>query len=147
MVAVYLWVATRRGWFGEIDRVLSLREMRAIDRAGFDLPDPSGLADGVRARLVDPGFGMVVEGVAERHFPGVSIVLPVGRVAFELFADPPTAGYADALLAAYAAKPQVTSLVVCVASSEVAESVSAAVERQGLDFVRVQRYRFTGGAM
>jgi hypothetical protein len=135
-----LWVAAWQGVFGEPERVLSVREMQALDRATGEVGDGDG-------RFAVPvSAGAAADG---RPYPDVMLVFGSERVAVHLVTWPHRRLDLDALLAGHRMRPDVADVVlVFVDDISVGREVRAAAERQSVsEKVRVQRVAGEGTAL
>lgn len=128
----WLWALAWQGGFGDPDRVLSEREMRALDRVA----QARGEADG---RFAVPADGGTAGG--GWLYPDLMLVFGSGQAAVQLVSWPHRRLDLDALFAGHRARPEVAKLVLVLADDdEVAKAVRAAAERQEVsDRVSVQR--------
>ena len=148
IAAVALSVGARRGVFGEIDRVYTRREMQAADRQSSAAGplDGAGLSAAIRAKAQDRLFQLGISsgragGGDDGYWPDLVLVLPEGRVAFEIHLDAPDPPLLDAVLKAYRAKPSVAVVVLLTEDPSVGERLHAAAVRHGEDLFRVKSMR------
>lgn len=148
--AVWLAVDVRVGVFGpEVERVYTRREMAAADRrlAGAGLAVSKGWSPAVRAKAADASFAVSVsgeEGSASSHYPDLTLVIPQGRVAMELFLVTPSRRRAAAVVDAYARKPQLVTAILIAPGPAEAKSLWEIVCRCGAEErIRVQHAQFT----
>jgi hypothetical protein len=132
---VWLWVAAWKGAFGEAERVLSAREMQALDGAARELGEDDG-----RFSVPVAGAGL---------YPDVMASYGWGRGAIHLVTWPHRRVDLDALFAGYRRRPEVAEVVLMLVDDlDVGRVVSAAADRQGVaDKVRVQSVVGQGTAL
>jgi len=132
----WLWLAAHRGRFGEVERVYSEREMRAADQSSaLAVPtiDPDWSPE-IRAKVADAAFGVrlehgAVEPSGPLHYPDLVLVLPQGRVAFELRLTGHGRRPLEAVLAEYARKWSVAVVFYLVQDGAIGAAVQAAAAR------------------
>jgi len=136
---VWLWVAAWEGVFGEPERVLSRREMQALDRAAGQAGDPDG-------RFSVPLVGPTTAGPL---YPDVMMVFSSARVAVHLVAWPQRRLDLDGLFAGHHKRPEVADVVLCFVDDDaVGRKLRTAAEREGVaEKVRVQRVVGEGTAL
>jgi hypothetical protein len=131
---VSMWVAAWQGALGEAERVLSRREMEALDVAGR--------AAGEGDRMFALRIGAGARGrTAAAAYPDLMLVYGWGRVAVQLVTWPHRFVNLDDLFAAHQSRPEVADLLlVFVDDRRVGGEVERAAERQGVaEKLRVQR--------
>ena len=132
----WLWVAARRGAYGELAVIVSEREMRSADAIGAYVA--RGTAPyGVRLGGVGSG------GRPRLHYPDLLLMGPRGgRVAVELELTCKTRTRRERILAGYGADPRFDSVVYVVDRPGVARALCASAARVGVSQrVSMQRFR------
>jgi hypothetical protein len=129
----WLWLAARRGAFGDLSGVVSERRMRSSDGA-----DPS--ADPFGVRLGGYGAG----GRARLHYPDLLLQTGGGqRVAVELELSGKKRTHREAILSGYGFDRRIDAVVYFVDDPAVARAVRASVRRRGLEsLVHVRRFEW-----
>jgi hypothetical protein len=133
---VWLALATRAGKYGEVDRLLSEREMCSHDQRGGD-----GLLYGI------PVGGYDRYGKPRVHYPDLLALGCQGeRVALELELSVKGRQRLEGILAGYGAQPGLSEVVYVTDRRGVARRVREAITRLGLEsLVRVDyRHGLTG---
>jgi len=126
----WVWVAARRGAFGEISELVSERRMRSSDARREPLRAP-----GERY-----GIGVETAGPANSHFADMLIRTRGGRaIAVEVELHAKGAWRLDRVMHAYAGDPRISDVLYLVPSRHLGDPVFAAAERAGIaDRVHVQ---------
>lgn len=126
----WVWVAARRGAFGEIDKLVGERRMRSSDarRASLRAPDERY------------GIGVEMAGPANSHFADMLIRTRGGRtIAVEVELHAKGAWRLDRVMRAYAGDPRISDVLYLVPSRQLGDPVIAAARRAGIgDRVHVQ---------
>lgn len=132
----WLWLAARRGAFGEMREVIGERRMRSGDAS----PERTGEPFGVRLG----GYGA---GGRERlHYPDLLLVTPNGkRVAVELELSAKGRTRREKILSGYAADGRIDAVLYLVeqGSKGLARSIQDSARRAGIgSIVHVQQFRW-----
>jgi hypothetical protein len=128
----WLWLAARRGAFGQVSAIVSEREMRSHDgKMG---------ADALGVRLGGLGAG----GRPRLHYPDLMLVVDGGRrIAVELELTPKGRTRRETILAGYGADPRIDAVLYLTEGPGIAKSVTASARRLGLGpLIHVQRVRW-----
>jgi len=146
----WLWLAASRGAFGDVDRIVSEREMRSRDtarlvagRAAAARDEPRGMTGDDR----EPPFGVRLGGVGpggliRLHYP--DLLLLVGpnqdRVAIELELSFKGRRRLETILAGYGAEPSVAAVLYLAEKPAIRREIRSSAARLGIsDLVHVQR--------
>jgi hypothetical protein len=127
----FLALAAQNDVWGEAERVLTQRQMRALDKTTVS-------SDRVFSTPGDhrhPPFGVPLDADQPdslRHYPDVMLFIPQGRVAIELQDLPPELARLKATIAAYGADPQIAVALYLVTDKTVGETIDAAAANLGL---------------
>jgi hypothetical protein len=135
----WLWLAARKGRFGEVERVYGERELRAADQKPTVAPltiDP-GWSPAVRAKVADSSFGLRLDGdgstsLGRPHYRDLVLVIPQGRVALEFQLTLAGRQPLEAILAAYGRKASIAVVLYLVQDGAIGDVVQAAAARLGL---------------
>ena len=134
----WLWVAARRGAYGELAGIVSEREMRSADAIG-ERAARGTTPHGVRLGGVGGG------GRPRLHYPDLLLIGPGGgRVAVELELTGKTRTRRERILAGYGADPRFDAVMYVVDRPGVARALRASAERVGVS-QRVWFQRFRAG--
>jgi hypothetical protein len=138
----FLALAAQNKVWGEAERVLTQRQMRALDKK-------SASGDHVFSTPRDhryPPFGVQLDRDQPdraRYYPDVMLILPPARVAIELQELPPEPAPLSATIAAYGADPNIAVALYLVTDPAVGKIIQAAAASLGLsDPTHVQPARF-----
>ncbi|HWF36270.1 MAG TPA: hypothetical protein VG295_12910 [Solirubrobacteraceae bacterium] len=137
----WVWLASSRGAFGDVERMVSEREMRSRDGA----------------RLAAGGggtpFGVPLGGVGPRgrprlHYPDLLLVGPGGeRVAVELELSAKGGRRLETIIAGYGAEPGIAAVLYLTDKPGIAREVRSAAARLGIsDLVRVRAVAWPAAA-
>lgn len=143
---VSLWLSAWEELFGAPDRVLSVREMRALDRAAQE----AGGGDGGFAVPVPVPAGGAAGGAAGgRLYPDVMLVFGWGRCAVHLVIWPYRRLDPDGLFAGHRARPQAADIVFALVDDiEAGEQLRQTAERYGVsEKLRCQKVVLRGTAL
>ncbi len=126
----WLWLAARRGLFGELEGVISERQMRSHDGRIGRHDEPLGV------RL--PGVGP--RGGDRLHYPDLLLECRTGhRVAVELELTPKSRVRREAILGGYAVDARIDVVLYLVAERSVGRAIERAAAATGVSsLVRVQ---------
>jgi hypothetical protein len=139
----WLWLAARKGVWGEPGEVISERRMRSEDGRADTAGDPTRDARfGVRLGGVGAG------GKERRHYPDLLLVTADGhRIAVELELSTKGRARRETILAGYAADPTIDAVLYLVDRPTVARALSASAARVGVsDLVHIHRVRWGADA-
>jgi hypothetical protein len=127
----WLWLAARDGAFGDLNELVSERELRSRDGPG---------------RRADPPLAIHVGGVGPRggerlHYPDLLLVSARGeRVAIELELTGKSRTRRELILSAYGAEPPIHHVVYFVRDRRIGDEIASTARRLGLgDLIHVQR--------
>jgi hypothetical protein len=134
----WLWLAAQRGAFGQVDRVVSEREMRSHDGR------PEGRAEPLGVRL--PGVGP--RGGDRRHYPDLVLETATGhRVAIELELTTKTRGRRREILGGYAIDSRIDAVLYLAETAPAMRAIERAAAELGISsLIHVQRVRFVPGS-
>jgi hypothetical protein len=139
----WLWIAARRGVWGEFADVVSERTMRSHDAT----------ADAAGEMTREQPFGIRLGGVGRaggerRHYPDLLLVSHEGhRIAVELELSTKGPGRRETILAGYAADPRIDAVLYFVDRPAVGHAIARSAARLGVsDLVHVQRVQLDSSA-
>jgi hypothetical protein len=139
-----IWVAlaAHHGVYGDLERILTGRQMRALDTN--TIPSDHVFATPSDHRL--PPFGVQLnpdQPDNPRHYPDLMLILPQGRVAIELQLLPPDPDRLARHVAAYGADPKIAVALYLVTDQAVGTTIQAAAAELGLSApTHVQRAQY-----
>jgi hypothetical protein len=142
----WLWLAARRGVFGQMREVIGERRMRSQDALAA-VGDPSAGPVGVRlgpfgVRLGGHGPG----GRPRLHYPDLLLITPKGkRIGVELELTGKGRARREKILAGYAADPRIDAVLYLVdhRNRPLARSIEDSARRAGIgSIVQVQPFRW-----
>jgi hypothetical protein len=138
----FLVLAAQANVWGEIDRVLTQRQMRALDNT-------TETYDHVFSTPSDhrhPPFGVQLDPDRPdmpRHYPDMMLIDPNARVAVELQLLAPEPARLGSVIAAYGADPKIAAALYLVNDPTVGKTIQAAAASLGLSApTHVQRAQF-----
>jgi hypothetical protein len=138
----FLVLAAQANVWGEIDRALTQRQMRALDNT-------TETYDHVFSTPADhrhPPFGVQLDPERPdmpKHYPDMILIDPGARVAVELQLLPPAPARLEAVIAAYGADPKTSAALYLVNNQTVGKTIQAAAANLGLSApTHVQRAQF-----
>jgi hypothetical protein len=134
----WLWLAARNGTWGQMNEVISEREMRSRDATRKGTADPLGVRLG----------GVGARGRERLHYPDLLLVTEDGRrIALELELSRKGETRREKILSGYGADPRVDAVLYLVDKPGVARSVITSARRLGISSrVHVQPVRWSGSA-
>lgn len=144
----WIFLAARRGFWGELGDVVSERRMRSLDGSAHAAAEAagSGLVSGRRfgVRLGGTGPG----GRERLHYPDVLLIDRAShRIAVELELSAKSRPRLDVILAGYAADPSIDVVLYLVDRRSVGNRVESMAARLGIsDLVHVQPVSWGGAA-
>ena len=143
----FLALAEQRGVYGDLERVLTQREMRALDNTiGLGEDDRPGDLGWPAVDHQRPPFGVQLdpdEPTSRRHYPDVMLIIEQGRVAIEVQVQPPERRRLEQHIAAYGADPNIAVALYLVTDQAVGRIIKAAAAKLELsDPIHVKRANF-----
>jgi hypothetical protein len=132
----WLWIAARRGTFGQLSEILAERTLRSRDGAADRDSQPREPL-GVRLGGTGP------RGRERLHYPDLLLRTADGRrIALELELSSKGRTRLESILSAYGADPRIAGVVYLVQSQTVARGVERAARKVGVsDLVHLQPVR------
>jgi hypothetical protein len=139
----WLWLAARRGVWGDVGSLVSEREMRSKDRT----------LDAASADAVGGPFGVRLGGTGPRgqprlHYPDLLLIDGAGqRIALELELSAKQPRRLEEILSAYAIDARIQAVLYVVDRADLTSRIRTAARRHGVsDLVRVQRLEWGAAA-